>query len=57
MNLFTATPDGDVSMDSDFNPADPAVASSSRSVSSNPEVSNQRKLNDLICDTNLSKEK
>lgn len=56
MNLFvTLTPDADVKMDLNFDPANPAVLSSWQSVSSNPEVFNQKELNHLIPDMNLSK--
>lgn len=42
-------------MDPYFDPADPAVSLSWQPVSSNPEVSNQNELNDLLRDMNLSK--
>lgn len=57
MNLFvTLTPDADVKRDLNFDPVNPAVFSSWQSVSSNPEVFNQKELNHLIPDMNLSKE-
>ena len=57
MNLFvTLTSDADVKRDLNFDPANPAVFSSWQSVSSNPEVFNQKELNHLIPDMNLSKE-
>ena len=52
----TSTPDVDVNMELGFDSADPALSSSWHSVKFNPEVFNQKKLNDLILDINVSEE-
>ena len=52
----TSTPDVDVNMELGFDSADPALSSSWHSVKFNPEVFNQKELNDLILDINVSEE-
>ena len=52
----TSTPDVDVNMELGFDSADPALSSSWHSVKFNPEVFNQKELNDLILYINVSEE-
>lgn len=52
----TSTPDVDVNMELGFDSADPALSSSWHSIKFNPEVFNQKELNDLILDINVSEE-
>ena len=52
----TSTPEVDVNMELGFDSADPALSSSWHSVKFNPEVFNQKELNDLILDINVSEE-
>ena len=52
----TSTPDVDVNMELGFDSVDPALSSSWHSVKFNPEVFNQKELNDLILDINVSEE-
>ena len=48
--------DADVKMNEGFDPVDPAMSSSWRSVSSNAECFNQKELSKLTRDLNFSKE-